>query len=75
MRSGITRYSGRRLLAPGADPREVSGITRSDPPGPVLYLTGTLAALVNADASLVIFALIARSTSPPARSGAVATPD
>jgi uncharacterized membrane protein len=50
---------GGRLLGAGADPREVSGITRSYLPGPVLYLTGTLVALVDADASLVIFALIA----------------
>ncbi|MEP6640947.1 MAG: TMEM175 family protein [Gaiellales bacterium] len=50
---------GRRLLVAGADPREVSGITRSYLPGPVLYLTGTLVALVDADASLVIYALIA----------------
>jgi uncharacterized membrane protein len=48
-----------RLLVAEADPREVSGITRSYLPGPVLYLTGTLVALVDADASLVIYALIA----------------
>jgi uncharacterized membrane protein len=47
------------LLAPGADPREVSGITRSYLPGPLLYLTGTLAAFVNSSASLLIFAAIA----------------
>ncbi len=47
------------LLVAGADPREVSGITRSYLVGPVLYLAGTLMALVSADASLVIFALIA----------------
>jgi uncharacterized membrane protein len=47
------------LLAPGADPREVSGITRSFMPGPVLYLTGTLVAFVSADASLVIYAALA----------------
>jgi uncharacterized membrane protein len=51
------RHSG--LLAPGADPREVSGITRSYLPGPLLYLTGTLAAFVNSSASLLIFAAIA----------------
>jgi uncharacterized membrane protein len=51
------RMSG--LLAPGADPREVSGITRSYLPGPLLYLTGTLAAFVNSSASLLIFAAIA----------------
>jgi hypothetical protein len=47
------------LLAPGSDPREVSGITRSYLPGPLLYLTGTLAAFVNSSASLLIFAAIA----------------
>jgi uncharacterized membrane protein len=47
------------LLAPGADPREVSGITRSYLPGPLLYLTGTLLAFVSADASLVMYAAIA----------------
>jgi TMEM175 potassium channel family protein len=47
------------LLAPGADPRDVSGITRSYLPGPVLYLTGTLLAFVSADASLVMYAGIA----------------
>ena len=47
------------LLAAGADPREVSGITRSYLPGPVLYLTGTLLAFVSADASLVMYAGIA----------------
>jgi uncharacterized membrane protein len=51
------RHAG--LLAPGADPREVSGITRSFLPGPLLYLTGTLAAFVNSSASLLIFAAIA----------------
>jgi len=47
------------LLAPGADAREVSGITRSYLPGPVLYLTATLLAFVNSDASLVMYAAIA----------------
>lgn len=47
------------LLVANADPREVSGITRSYLPGPFLYLTGTLTALVSADASLVIYAALA----------------
>jgi uncharacterized membrane protein len=47
------------LLTPGADPREVSGITRSYLPGPLLYLTGALLAFVNADASLIAYAAIA----------------
>jgi uncharacterized membrane protein len=47
------------LLSPGADPHEVSGITRSFTPGPFLYLTGLLVAFVSADASLVIYAGLA----------------
>jgi uncharacterized membrane protein len=58
--NAIWHYSIRNgLLAPGADPREVSGITRSYLPGPLLYLTGTLTAFVSADASLIIYAAIA----------------
>jgi TMEM175 potassium channel family protein len=47
------------LLIPGADAREVSGITRSYLPGPLLYLTGALLAFVSSDASLVAYAAIA----------------
>jgi uncharacterized membrane protein len=47
------------LLVSGADTREVSGITRSYLPGPVLYLTATLLAFVSSDASLVMYAAIA----------------
>jgi uncharacterized membrane protein len=47
------------LLTPGADQREVSGITRSYLPGPLLYLTGALLAFVSSDASLVMYAAIA----------------
>jgi uncharacterized membrane protein len=58
--NAIWHYAIRaRLLSPGADGREVSGITRSYLPGPLLYLTATLTALVNADASLVMYAAIA----------------
>jgi uncharacterized membrane protein len=58
--NAIWHYAIRaRLLTPGADAREVSGITRSYLPGPLLYLTATLTALVNADASLVMYAAIA----------------
>jgi uncharacterized membrane protein len=58
--NALWHYSIRgRLLVAGADPREISGITRSYLPGPALYLTGTLVALVDADASLVIYAVIA----------------
>jgi uncharacterized membrane protein len=52
-----SRWAG--LLVANADPREVSGITRSYLPGPFLYLAGTLTALVSADASLVIYAVLA----------------
>ena len=47
------------LLVPSANPREVSGITRSYLPGPLLYLTATVTAFVSADASLVMYAAIA----------------
>jgi hypothetical protein len=58
--NAMWHYSIRHgLLAPGADPREVSGITRSYLPGPLLYLTGTRVAFVSADASLIIYAAIA----------------
>jgi uncharacterized membrane protein len=58
--NAIWHYAIRaRLLTPGADVREVSGITRSYLPGPLLYATATLTALVNADASLVMYAAIA----------------
>lgn len=58
--NAIWHYSIRAgLLAPGADQREVSGITRSFVPGPFLYLTGTLLAFVSADASLLVYAALA----------------
>ena len=58
--NAIWHYSIRSgLLAAGADQREVSGITRSFVPGPFLYLTGTLLAFVNADASLLVYAALA----------------
>jgi uncharacterized membrane protein len=47
------------LISPDADPRDVSGITRSYLPGPALYLAGTLVALVSADAGLLVFAGLA----------------
>jgi uncharacterized membrane protein len=52
-------YGSRRLLRPDADPREVSGITRSYLPGAPTYATATLIALVSPIASLIIFGLIA----------------
>jgi uncharacterized membrane protein len=52
-------YGSRRLLRPNADPREVSGITRSYLPGTPLYLTATLIAFASPVASLIMFAAIA----------------
>jgi uncharacterized membrane protein len=58
--NAIWHYSIRAgLLGAGADPREVSGITRSFVPGPFLYLAGTLIAFVSADASLLVYAGLA----------------
>jgi len=52
-------YGSRRLLRADADPRVVSGITRSYLPGAPLYATATLLAFANSVASLVMFAAIA----------------
>jgi uncharacterized membrane protein len=52
-------YGSRRLLRANADPRVVSGITRSYLPGAPLYATATLLAFVNATASLIMFGAIA----------------
>ena len=51
--------SGRRLLRHDADPRVVSGITRSFLPGPWIYLTSTLLAFWRPVVSIVLFAAIA----------------
>ena len=50
---------GRRLLNADADPRTVSGITRTYLPGPFIYLVGTLIVLVNVDVGVVLFLLFA----------------
>jgi uncharacterized membrane protein len=50
---------GNRLIAADADPRAVSGISRSFLPGTVLYGGATLVALVSAIASVVLFGAIA----------------
>ena len=50
---------GYRLLAPDADRREVSGITRSYWPGAVIYAGATLLALWSPTASVTAYALIA----------------
>ena len=52
-------YGSRRLLRPDADPRMVSGITRSYLPGAPLYATATLLAFVSSIASMIMFAAIA----------------
>ncbi len=50
---------GRRLLHPDADPRMVSGITRSYLPGAPIYATAALVGLVSAEASAALYGLIA----------------
>ena len=52
-------YGSRHVLRADADPREVSGITRSYLPGAPTYAAATLIAFVNSVVSLVLFALIA----------------
>ncbi len=52
-------YGSRKLLRADADPRVVSGITRSYLPGTPLYATATLLAFVSSIASLIMFAAIA----------------
>jgi uncharacterized membrane protein len=50
---------GNRLIADDADPRAVSGISRSFLPGSLLYGGATLVAFVSAIASVVLFGVIA----------------
>jgi uncharacterized membrane protein len=50
---------GRRLIRPDADPRTVSGITRSFLPGVPVYTLSTLAAFVSPEVSAALFGLIA----------------
>jgi len=50
---------GRRLLREDADPRTISGITRSYLPGPWIYLTATLIAIASPKASAIMYAAIA----------------
>ena len=49
---------GRRLIAPDADQRIVTGISRSYLPGAPIYGTSTLVALWSATASVILFAAI-----------------
>jgi uncharacterized membrane protein len=51
--------AGRRLLREDADPRVVSGITRSYLPGPWIYLAATLIGLWKPTVSVVLYAVIA----------------
>jgi uncharacterized membrane protein len=57
----IWLYASRRhrLLREDANARLVSGITRSYLPGPWIYLTATLMALVSSTVSVILFAAIA----------------
>ena len=50
---------GRRLIAADADPRVVSGISRSFAPGSLLYLVATLSSLVAAYLAVGLYAGIA----------------
>jgi uncharacterized membrane protein len=59
--NALWQYASRRgrLLAPDADAREVSGITRSYWPGAPIYGSATLLALLSPVASVIVYALIA----------------
>jgi uncharacterized membrane protein len=57
--SALWHYGRLHVLRPDADPKEVSGITRSYLPGMPLYLTGTLIAFGSPVASACWFAAIA----------------
>jgi len=50
---------GRRLIAPTADDRLVSGISRSFRPGTLIYAIATLSALISAILAVVLYSLIA----------------
>jgi uncharacterized membrane protein len=56
---GVWYYGARRLLRPGSDRREVSGITRSYLPGAPVYALTTAIAFVNSIVSLILFGAIA----------------
>jgi uncharacterized membrane protein len=51
--------SGRRLIVEDADPRLISGISRSFRPGPVIYGLATLSSLVSAALAVLLYAGIA----------------
>jgi uncharacterized membrane protein len=50
---------GRRLIAPAADQRVVSGISRSFAPGSVIYGAATLSSLISAYLAVALYAAIA----------------
>ena len=50
---------GGRLLAADADPRAISGITRSFLPGLPMYAAATLVVFVSPEASAALFGLLA----------------
>jgi uncharacterized membrane protein len=50
---------GRRLIAPEADQRTVSGISRSFAPGSAIYLLATLSSLISAWLAVALYAAIA----------------
>lgn len=55
----LWHYGRRHVLRPDADPKTVSGITRSYMPGSLLYLTGTLIALGTPVGSAIFYGAIA----------------
>jgi uncharacterized membrane protein len=55
----LWHYGRLHVLQPGADPKVVSGISRSYTPGVLLYLTGTLIALGSPVGSAIFYAVIA----------------
>jgi uncharacterized membrane protein len=57
--NAIWHYGRLRLLRADADRREVSGITRSYIPGPLMYATATLIALASPEASVALYGFIA----------------
>jgi uncharacterized membrane protein len=59
--NALWRYAAwnRRLIRDDADPRTVSGISRSYLPGPIIYFVATVVALFDPLASAVLFAAIA----------------
>lgn len=59
--NALWRYASwnNRLIRHDADPRVVSGISRSYVPGPIIYFTATVVALVSPRASAALYVAIA----------------